>query len=467
MHRSRLPLPHLRWPFVGGSRPGPRAALGHLLRRVPGHQGLCSGADGGGGVYVSGSVSSSTGLYQPGPCADAFVARYSAGGTLIWGRQIGILGNSETAFGVCADAAGSVFVAGHVSASFQYDAILARYTSSGDELWLRTFGTGAIDALLATCSDGAGGVYAAGNTSGDLAAPNAGSYDCFLVRYDASGTQLWARQFGTPPIEEVRCAIPDGSGGVYISGYTDGALGVSVGGTDLWLARYTSAGERLWILQFGSPLFDSMEGMCADGAGGLYVCGQTHGSFGGPAAGNKDAFLARLTRDGQLSWARQLGTSEPDYAQAVTADATGGVYLYGITWGALAGPNAGVYGDHFLARYTAAGERLWLRQWGTPLADHPQASAPDAAGGVYVAGWRTYSAGGGSLATLAHFAGPCYPNCDNSTAAPALNIADFTCFLQQFAAANPYTNCDQSTMPPMLNIADFTCFLQKFAAGCP
>jgi hypothetical protein len=60
----------------------------------------------------------------------------------------------------------------------------------------------------------------------------------------------------------------------------------------------------------------------------------------------------------------------------------------------------------------------------------------------------------------------CYPNCDGSTTAPILNVADFTCFLQKFAAANPYANCDQSTTPPVLNVADFTCFLQKFAAGC-
>jgi hypothetical protein len=61
----------------------------------------------------------------------------------------------------------------------------------------------------------------------------------------------------------------------------------------------------------------------------------------------------------------------------------------------------------------------------------------------------------------------CYANCDQSTASPVLNVADFTCFLQRFAAADPYANCDGSTAQPTLNVADFTCFLQKFAAGCP
>ena len=30
-----------------------------------------------------------------------------------------------------------------------------------------------------------------------------------------------------------------------------------------------------------------------------------------------------------------------------------------------------------------------------------------------------------------------------------------------------YANCDGSTSAPVLNVLDFTCFLQKFAAGCP
>jgi hypothetical protein len=61
---------------------------------------------------------------------------------------------------------------------------------------------------------------------------------------------------------------------------------------------------------------------------------------------------------------------------------------------------------------------------------------------------------------------PCYANCDGSTTAPVLNVGDFTCFLQKYAAGDPYANCDQSTTPPVLNVGDFTCFLQKFAAGC-
>ncbi len=61
----------------------------------------------------------------------------------------------------------------------------------------------------------------------------------------------------------------------------------------------------------------------------------------------------------------------------------------------------------------------------------------------------------------------CYANCDASTTPPVLNINDFTCFLNSFAAGNAYANCDHSTSAPVLNVLDFTCFLNQFASGCP
>ena len=61
----------------------------------------------------------------------------------------------------------------------------------------------------------------------------------------------------------------------------------------------------------------------------------------------------------------------------------------------------------------------------------------------------------------------CYANCDGSTVPPTLNINDFACFLNRFAAGDPYANCDPSTPAPVLNILDFACFLNRFAAGCP
>lgn len=81
-----------------------------------------------------------------------------------------------------------------------------------------------------------------------------------------------------------------------------------------------------------------------------------------------------------------------------------------------------------------------------------------------------------NAATLIVKAGElCYANCDQSTAAPILNVDDFTCFINAFAQAQglpqalqieAYANCDGSTAAPVLNVDDFTCFINAFAAGC-
>jgi autotransporter-associated beta strand protein len=65
------------------------------------------------------------------------------------------------------------------------------------------------------------------------------------------------------------------------------------------------------------------------------------------------------------------------------------------------------------------------------------------------------------------FAEPCYANCDDSTTPPILNVNDFICFNNRFAAGDSYANCDQSTFPPVLNVNDFSCFMNKYAVGCP
>jgi hypothetical protein len=76
----------------------------------------------------------------------------------------------------------------------------------------------------------------------------------------------------------------------------------------------------------------------------------------------------------------------------------------------------------------------------------------------------------GAIDSISTGVGPsttCYANCDGSTTAPFLNVLDFNCFLNYFAAGDMYANCDDSpSLPPILNILDFNCFLNRFSAGC-
>ncbi len=142
--------------------------------------------------------------------------------------------------------------------------------------------------------------------------------------------QLWLRQFGTSDMDWAYALAPDGAGGVMVSGYTLGDLGgPNAGDRDAYLARYDSAGNRLWIRQFGTSSSDGAYALASDGAGGVMVAGGTGGSLGGPNAGSNDVFLARYDGAGNQLWIRQFGTSERDWATALAPDGSGGVVLTG------------------------------------------------------------------------------------------------------------------------------------------
>jgi len=60
----------------------------------------------------------------------------------------------------------------------------------------------------------------------------------------------------------------------------------------------------------------------------------------------------------------------------------------------------------------------------------------------------------------------CYANCDASTISPFLNVNDFLCFMNLFAAGDSRANCDSQTHFPSLNVNDFVCFINAYGAGC-
>jgi hypothetical protein len=91
----------------------------------------------------------------------------------------------------------------------------------------------------------------------------------------------------------------------------------------------------------------------------------------------------------------------------------------------------------------------------------------DASGhSLVMVGEFIHGAGGGLSRRAVKWVGcpNCYANCDLSTEPPRLNVNDFTCFINKFAAKDPYANCN---VDAEINASDFVCFINKYAAGCP
>ena len=293
-----------------------------------------------------------------------------------WTHQRGSQG-SETSYTVDVVGDGDIVLAAATDGTLGgagfggRDIYVARIDSTGATVWETQLGTPAADAPLGLSAGPGGVVYVAGYTEGDLAGPSAGSADVWLAKFDADGTLLWQRQFGGP-LWDRAFDVDAFDGGVYVSGYTFGDIGddPAPGGGDAFAARFDDQGERAWLVQFGTDRTDWGQGAAAAPDGSLYVTGFTEGDLAGPNRGERDAFVARLTSDGEVDWTRQFGGPATDWTQWVGVDARGNVYLTGITDGqADAETEHAGERDGLLASYAPEGELRFVTQIGTEGAD--------------------------------------------------------------------------------------------------
>ena len=353
---------------------------------------LTATPDASGGVYSAGYTGGSLGA-PPSGWVDIWIARFDGAGMQLWRRQLGASG-FDAANASAPDGLGGAYFGGTTDGSLAapnaglYDAWLARYDAQGSQLWVLQLGTARYDLLEAAAPDGAGGVFIAGYTDGTLGGVHAGGNDAWVARYDALGNRLWIRQLGSASSDEAHALASDGAGGVYVGGHTGGLLGgSSPGGRDAWVARYDGAGGLLWVRQLGSSESDELTGAAEDGAGGVFVGGITVGSLAGSSLGGHDAWLARLDVSGAIQWTRQLGTHQGDAAYVLASDGRGGVLLGGATLGNIVTGGFGSSQDAWVAHYAAVGSRTWVRQIGTGGSDAALAMAAGPAGDVFVGGY--------------------------------------------------------------------------------
>ncbi len=316
---------------------------------------------------------------------DAWLAKYASDGAQIWIRQFGTQA-PDAARTVATDQSGAIFVAGDTQGTLfgsniaTHDIWVARYDSDGVQQWGRQFGTVTPDTVAAALADELGGVFLGGYTSGNLGGASAGDSDAWIARVDGNGTTMWVRQFGSSTSDLVTGLAPDGSGGLFVGGWTS-----ALGGPIAWIARYDALGNQVSWSSLPTAPGTFLSAMTSDGLGGTFVAGHTSASLAGPSAGEVDAWIARLSDTGALLWVRQRGSAGPDRATALTADERGGVFVSGWTDGGIPFPSAG-YSDAWIERYDQSGQLVSSIQFGGAIDEKILGAAADQQGGVYVVG---------------------------------------------------------------------------------
>jgi Immunoglobulin domain/Beta-propeller repeat len=312
-------------------------------------------------------------------------------------------------------------------------------------LWARSAGSTAFARGRSVAVDGTGNAYVAGDFQGtatfgttNLTTATDVGIDIFLAKYDSDGRLLWVRQAGGAGLSEANALAVDSTGNVLVAGqFSAGAefSGVALtnaGSSDVYVAKYTSAGELVWVRGFGGTSVDIAYGICVDASDNIAIVGNyaaaiTFGTNILSASGNFDVFTAKLDADGNVLWARKAAGSGNETGYAVVADRSGNVFVGGsfqsttFSLGGLVLTNPAVgLDDVFVAKYDRDGNMLWAKRAGGTSHDSARALAADQAGNVFVAGY--YGQGFGSAATF-----------DNVTLTPAGASADV--FLAKYDAS--------------------------------
>jgi hypothetical protein len=319
---------------------------------------IAGAAAAGSAVYVAGYTDTPLAGQTGAGLWDGFIRKYDQSGKVLWTREVGTAGD-DGINAVAADSTG-VYIAGQTDGAFPgaknagyEDAFLQKYAANGTLAWARQFGTADQDLANGVAVDSSG-VYVVGSTAGSLNGAAAGMFDGFVRKYSLSGALLWGNQFGTPLNDEAYGVASD-STGAYVVGYAEGSLGGAkfAGGYDAIIRKYSASGALAWNREFGSTADDRLTAVAADPSG-VYVTGWTHGALGGQASGGGvDALLRAYTPQGAVAWTRQWGGTADDFAYSV-ATGVNAVYTVGQTNGSLPGQTTSGGADAYVASWSKA-----------------------------------------------------------------------------------------------------------------
>ncbi|MEK7674326.1 MAG: SBBP repeat-containing protein, partial [Verrucomicrobiota bacterium] len=270
--------------------------------------------DAAGNVLVTGSAFSGSADEAIGGVStnhhgsdDAFVAKFSPQGSLLWRSYLGGAGADEGR-GIVADSEGNVLVTGSTSSTnwvsggfdtnyhgggfYSYDVFVAKLSPSGAHLWSTYLGGRGDDEGHGIAVDAAGNVLVAGETDstswvrGGFDTNYNGGYvgDAFVVKLAPSGAHLWSTYLGGSDTDGANGLAVDGAGNVFVAGRTQSAGWVS-GGFDsdygdarvrAFVAKLSPVGEHLWSTYMGGHYLDQAHAVAVDGAGDVFVTGETY-----------------------------------------------------------------------------------------------------------------------------------------------------------------------------------------------
>lgn len=208
--------------------------------------------DSSGNSYIGGTTNVAFDSNSLTGYPDAFVAKYDTDGNRIWSTFLGAASAWSNVYKTVIDGSGNLYTTGTSTGSLKNGFVgggifVSKFNpSTGAMVWIDQFsGSGEVNGIG---TDSSGAIYISGVTGQDINGQTLiGSRDAYICKYDASGTQLMTTLFGAvdASLRTGDIAI-DSTDNVFLSGYTDSALGnnTQTGNVDLFVNKYNSSGVQ-------------------------------------------------------------------------------------------------------------------------------------------------------------------------------------------------------------------------------
>ncbi|MFH1320953.1 MAG: T9SS type A sorting domain-containing protein [Bacteroidota bacterium] len=379
--------------------------------------------DSTGNLYITGSFSNTaifdTDTLTSTGSPDVFIVKYDNLGNVLWSSQAGGT-DTIVGYGIISDNSGNSYITGYFKGTVYFDddtlistggrdVFVTKYDLSGNVLWAVRAGSTTNDEGFGIKIDGIGNIYVTGyftgtSSFGTNTLNSAGIQDMFLAKYNTAGNVVWAKRAGNIGWDEGDALSVDALGNIYVTGTfewnvifgTDNLF--SSGYSDVFIARYDSAGNAIWGAGGGGAgWYDSGLGIAVDESGNSYITGYYYGpaTFGAytlTLIGSYDMFLVKYDASGNELWAKKGGGTgvNGDWGTGIGIDMFDNCYVTGrmeatSTFGSVVLNSTGAE-DVFVVKYDPAGNAVWGKKAGGSGFDAGNAIVLDNSGNCYVTG---------------------------------------------------------------------------------
>ena len=198
----------------------------------------------------------------------------------------------------------------------------------------------------------------------------------------------WQQCYGGSEKEEAM-NITEVPGGYFIVGWTESDNGdvlFNHGGSDGWIIKIDSAGNKIWEKTYGGTEGDNFIRIIPDNYSNFFILAASNSSNGDisydPYPGNWDQWILKVDMDGNIIWDKIIGGNAGDIMWNASPTSDGGVITIGWTY-SNDGDVSVTYGgaDTWMAKISSEGELEWDFTIGTDWIDKGMAAIQTSDGG--------------------------------------------------------------------------------------